>query len=93
MPVFGPRGLEVMGVHAQAEAGNGIWVAETAQLSLPMAFDLEREITRFYRVAGPIFPLHILVGPEGRVLHVDNDGNLDLLTEALETYLPARADE
>lgn len=88
MPVFGPRGLVVVGVHAQAEADNGVYVVEKGGLSVPMAFDLEREITRYYRQPGSVFPLHIVVGPQGELLHVDNNSDLQTLAAALEQLLP-----
>ena len=88
MPVFGPRGLEAIGVHSQAEAEHAVFISEKAELLLPMAFDLEREIVRYYRLSGSDFPLHIVVGPNGNVLHVDNDSNLDVLVAALEQILP-----
>ena len=91
MPTFGPRGLTVVGVHAQAEAFNGVMLAQDNALCFDLVLDLEREALRSYRRAGVVFPLNIVLDPAGVLVHADNDAQLDTLTKALERLLPGPA--
>ncbi len=41
-----------------------------------MAFDMDSEAFRHYRIPGFAFPLNVVIGRSGDVVHVDNDPDL-----------------
>ena len=51
-----------------------LWLDEA--LTLPLAYDMDSEVFRHYRVPGAAFPLNVVIDRAGNIVHVDNDTDL-----------------
>lgn len=66
--------------HRTAFAGK---VVDEAGLTLPMTLDLDSVAFRHFRMPEKVFPLNVVVGRDGTILHVDAEEGLVLATAAI----------
>ena len=81
--------LSVLAISSQPETTQAQRIMERDALSFPMLLDFDREMYRFYRRTGYVYPLHVVIDPDGRVAHIDNGPGLEPLKEALDRLIPA----
>lgn len=68
-------GLVILPVLVGLEPSDGMVLVESFGVTLPVVFDLEGELFRYYRLAARVFPLNAVIDRNGDLVHVD--GNLD----------------
>lgn len=66
-------GLVILPVLVGLDPGKGVSLAESMDVTLPIAFDLEGELFRYTRVPARVFPLNVVIDRNGVLVHVDND--------------------
>lgn len=66
--------------HRTAFAGK---VVDEANLTLPMTLDLDSAAFRHFRMPEKVFPLNVVVGRDGKILHVDAEEGLVAATQAI----------
>ena len=81
LPTYGPDGLSVIAVNVSRNTAYAAALALDEGLTLPMAFDMDSEVFRHYRIPGFAFPLNVVIDRSGDVIHVDHDTDL-IATEA-----------
>jgi len=83
LPAYGDQGLRALAIYAGEQTTFGQVVARDASLSLPMLFDLDWQVFDRYRIQGAVFPLSVVVGRDGTVVHIDGDETLDSAAAAI----------
>ena len=87
MPGYSAADFVAVGVnttHRTAFAGT---VVDEAELSLPMALDLDSAAFRHYRMPEKVFPLNVVVGRDGKILHVDTEEGLASTETAIDAAM------
>jgi peroxiredoxin len=87
MPGYSSSDFVAVGVnttHRTAFAGT---LAAEADLSLPLALDIDSGAFRFYRMPEKVFPLNVIVGRDGRLAHVDAEEGLEAAQSAIDAAM------
>ena len=87
LPAYGPSGLRALAIYSGEQTAFGQVVARDSALGFPMLFDLDWQVFDRYRIPGGVFPLSIVVGRDGRVVHLDGDETLDAAEAAIADAL------
>ncbi len=87
LPTYGPQGLDAVAVNVSRETGYAARVAREKELSFPVVLDIESEVFRLYRVPGSVFPLNVVIGRDGTIVHVDNESSIDAAAAAVAEAL------
>ncbi|MCA9648761.1 MAG: hypothetical protein H6712_13600 [Myxococcales bacterium] len=66
-------GLVILPVLVGRDPSNGVTLAESMDVTLPIAFDLEGELFRHTRLPARVFPLNVVIDRNGALVHVDGD--------------------
>lgn len=72
LPNYGGQGLRFFPVYSAMESDRGGNLLEDFGVTSDVLADPEGELFRRYRVAGAVFPLNVVIGRDGTVVHVDN---------------------
>lgn len=83
LPTHGPAGLRALSIYSGEQTTFGQVVARDSVLGFPMLFDLDWQVFDGYRIPGGVFPLSIVVGRDGTVVHLDGDETLDAAEAAI----------
>jgi peroxiredoxin len=87
MPGYSAADFVAVGVnttHRTAFAGT---LAADADLTLPLALDIDSNAFRFYRMPEKVFPLNAIVGRDGRLTHVDAEEGLTAAQSAIDAAM------
>jgi hypothetical protein len=83
LPAHGPAGLRALSIYSGEQTAFGQVVARDAALGFPMLFDLDWQVFDRYRIPGGVFPLSVVVGRDGTVVHMDADEDLGAAEAAI----------
>ncbi len=87
LPTYGPAGLRALSIYSGEQTTFGQVVARDAALGFPMLFDLDWQVFERYRIPGGVFPLSIVVGRDGTVVHLDGAQDLAAAEAAIADAL------
>lgn len=76
LPAYGDLGLRALSVYAGEQTAFGQALARDAEIGFPMIFDIDWPVFERYRLPDHVMPLSVVIGRDGRVVHVDGDGDL-----------------
>lgn len=83
LPEHGPSGLRALSIYSGEQTAFGQVVARDSSLTLPMLFDLDWQVFDRYRIPGSVFPLSIVIGRDGTVVHLDGAEDLTAAEAAI----------
>ena len=87
LTAYGDRGLRALAIYVGEQTALGQVVVRDASLGFPMLFDLDWQVFDRYRIQGAVFPLSVVVGRDGTVVHMDGDETLDAAEAAISDAL------
>ena len=87
LPADFDRGLRALAIYAGEQTAFGQVVARDAGLELPILFDLDWSVFERYRIPEHVMPLSVVIGRDGRVVHVDGDDDLAAAEAAIDGAL------
>jgi peroxiredoxin len=87
VPAYAAEDFVAVGVNTSHRTAYADKVATDAGLTIPVALDVDSEAFRHYRIPDHVFPLHIVIGRDGRITHVSGEEGLDLVTEAVKAAM------
>ncbi|MBL4683799.1 MAG: hypothetical protein JKY37_04360 [Nannocystaceae bacterium] len=77
VPEYAAQGLRFFPVYSAVESDRGANLLEDFGVTSDVIADPESELFRQYRVAGAVFPLNVVIGRDGTVVHIDNAFGID----------------
>jgi peroxiredoxin len=87
VPSFAQDDFVAVGVNTSHRTAYAEKVATDAGLSIPVVLDIDSEAFRHYRVPNHVFPLHIVIGRDGKIAHVNDQAGLELVEAAVRAAM------
>lgn len=87
LPGLTPQGLQFYPVYCAVESDRGGNLLADFGVQSDVIADPESELFRQYRVAGAVFPLNVVIGRDGTVVHIDNAFGIEETVAALEAAI------
>ena len=83
LPAYGDQGLRALSLYAGEQTAFGQALVRDEALELPLLFDLDWPVFDRYRLPDHVMPLSVVIGRDGRVVHVDGDDDLEAAEAAI----------
>lgn len=87
IPRYGSDRLFAIGINSLKDTRLAAWLVKDSALTIPIALDLERIVYHSLKTPKAVFPLHVIVDPQGNIVHRDNGPKLDATREALDSLI------
>ena len=87
VPSFDGEDFVAVGVNTTHRTAYADKVATDAGLTIPVVLDMDSEAFRHYRVPNHVFPLHIVIGRDGKIVHINGEEGLDLVEDAVRAAM------
>jgi peroxiredoxin len=87
VPSFAGEDFVAVGVNTTHRTAYADKVATDAGLTIPVVLDMDSEAFRHYRVPNHVFPLHIVIGRDGRIAHINGEEGLELVEDAVRAAM------
>jgi peroxiredoxin len=84
LPDYDPADLAVIGINISHRTAYADTLRTDANLTLPIALDLQSEVFRHLRAPHKVFPLHVVIDRTGTIAHLDTNPGLTSIRAALE---------
>jgi peroxiredoxin len=84
VPAYAGQDFVAVGVNTSHRTAYADKVATDAGLTIPVALDMDSEAFRHYRIPNHVFPLHIVIGRDGKIAHISGKEGLDLVEAAVQ---------
>lgn len=87
VPSFAADDFVAVGINTTHRTAYADKVAADAGLTIPVVLDMDSEAFRHYRVPNHVFPLHVVIDRDGKIVHVDDQPGLATVEEAIRAAM------
>ena len=87
LPAYSEDDFIAVGVNTTHRTSYADELAAMTGISMPVVLDVDSETFRYYRIPQKVFPLHIVLGRDGKIAHINNEKGIEAVTVAIDAAM------